>query len=109
MPADAPEGETTPVPAEPPAEIVASPVMDTPVTPEEPVPAPEPTTEPEDKKVLKENIERQKERPPLPDIIPQDPGFVFGPDSSKKIEAPQEKPAGRIFNIERLDSNTPAE
>jgi len=44
-----------------------------------------------------------KERPPLPDVIPQDPGFVFGP-ADQQVPADGTKPTGkRVFNIERLN------
>ncbi len=62
-----------------------------------------------DAQTTEENMQRQRERPPLPDVIPQDPAFVFGPASPAKAEKPREDQKGRVFHIERVEPNTPQE
>ena len=65
-------------------------------------------TKPTRHETLEGNMERQRNRPPLPDIIPQDPGFVFGPSSEPKEEQQPTTP-GRVFRIERPDVEAPVE
>ena len=44
-----------------------------------------------------------KERPPLPDVIPQDPGFVFGPNNQQAPSGDTTPSGKRKFSIERLN------
>ncbi|HOH43788.1 MAG TPA: hypothetical protein PLZ53_11770, partial [Candidatus Hydrogenedentes bacterium] len=45
----------------------------------------------------------ERKRPPLPDVIPQDPNFLFGPAAGeKKSGSGQPSPKG-TFKLERLD------
>ncbi len=44
---------------------------------------------------------------PLPEVIPQDPNFIFGPARQRGVpEAPRSGPS-RVFHIERLDQKPP--
>ena len=112
--------ETAPEPTpEPAAPLAAEPdISPAPTLPEvsEPTPVPEqePTPEtveePEETEAgepaatrLEEELERQRSRPPLPDNIPQDPAFVFGPARQRQDDGPQPETSDRVFHIERHD------
>lgn len=48
---------------------------------------------------LTDTMEQQQQRPPLPDVIPMDPAFVFGPAGASHDRVRDTE--GRVFHIER--------
>ncbi|NLN92950.1 MAG: penicillin acylase family protein [Candidatus Hydrogenedens sp.] len=57
-------------------------------------PTPEPVKAPEKPK---------RERPPLPDVIPQDPDFLFGPAAGDSRTRTSQPDGNRTFRLDRLD------
>lgn len=51
---------------------------------------------------INESVESNKKRPPLPDIIPHDPNYVFGPDSSTSTQREEKTEGRKKFLIERM-------
>jgi len=59
-------------------------------------PAPQPTA-------VSDTAAGPQERPSLPDVIPEDPGFVFGPSKGGKTGKDATSKGTRVFNIKRMD------
>ncbi len=59
-------------------------------------PAPQPA-------VVSDTTAAPQEQPSLPDVIPKDPGFVFGPSKGKKNGEDAASKGTRVFNIKRMD------
>ncbi len=109
IPDTIPDMPLSPPPLAPPVEEFPVSSQEAPpasMPPEESAPLPEkekrdaaPPTE------FRENLERQRSRPPLPDVIPQDPAFVFGPSRPQHEREQHEEQSDRVFHIERHDAD----
>lgn len=90
--------ETSEVPEVPETAEAAAPQQ-----PEEQTPPEEKTVAPPEPEQVKAPEKPKRERPPLPDVIPQDPDFFFGPDAANSRTQSAQPDSNRTFRLDRLD------